>query len=165
MYCADCGEKLTLRFLEDEGLVPYCHKCEKCKFPFIPVAVSMTVVNRSEDKILLARHVGDEDYKLFAGYIRKGENAEKALVRELREETRLNAVKWRYHASRYHEQKDLLMLNYIVTADENAETVLNEELSDVRWCTHEEAKELIRKKSTAEYFLLGAFGELHTKKK
>ena len=50
-------------------------------------------VNRSEDKILLARHVGDEDYKLFAGYIRKGENAEKALVRELREETRLNAVK------------------------------------------------------------------------
>ena len=40
----------------------------------------MTVVNRSEDKILLARHVGDEDYKLFAGYIRKGENAEKALV-------------------------------------------------------------------------------------
>ena len=125
----------------------------------------MTVVNRSEDKILLARHVGDEDYKLFAGYIRKGENAEKALVRELREETRLNAVKWRYHASRYHEQKDLLMLNYIVTADENAETVLNEELSDVRWCTHEEAKELIRKNSTAEYFLLGAFGELHTKKK
>ena len=165
MYCMDCGEKLTLRFLENEGLVPYCPKCEKFKFPFFPVAVSMTVVNRSEDKILLARHVGDEDYKLFAGYIRKDENAEKALVRELREETRLNAVKWRYHASRYHEQKDLLMLNYIVTADENAETVLNEELTEVKWCTPEEAKELIRKNSTAEHFLLGAFSELHPKKK
>ena len=150
MYCMDCGEKLTLRFLENEGLVPYCPKCEKFKFPFFPVAVSMTVVNRSEDKILLARHVGD---------------AEKALVRELREETRLNAVKWRYHASRYHEQKDLLMLNYIVTADENAETVLNEELTEVKWCTPEEAKELIRKNSTAEHFLLGAFSELHPKKK
>ena len=165
MYCMDCGEKLTLRFLENEGLVPYCPKCEKFKFPFFPVAVSMTVVNRSEDKILLARHVGDEDYKLFAGYIRKGENAEKALVRELREETRLNAVKWRYHASRYHEQKDLLMLNYIVTADENAETVLNEELTEVKWCTPEEAKELIRKNSTAEHFPLGALSALHPKKK
>ena len=58
----DCGEKLTLRFLENEGLVPYCPKCEKFKFPFFPVAVSMTVVNPSEDKILLARHVGDQAY-------------------------------------------------------------------------------------------------------
>ena len=101
----------------------------------------------------------------MAGYTRKGKNAETALGRDLREETRLNAVKWRYHASRYHEQKDLLMLNYIVTADENAETVLNEELTEVKWCTPEEAKELIRKNSTAEHFLLGAFSELHPKKK
>ena len=36
MYCMDCGEKLTLRFLENEGLVPYCPNCEKFKFPFFP---------------------------------------------------------------------------------------------------------------------------------
>ena len=28
MYCRQCGEKLTLRFCENEGLVPYCDKCE-----------------------------------------------------------------------------------------------------------------------------------------
>ena len=66
MFCRDCGEKLTLRFLENEGLVPYCTKCESFKFPFFPVAVSMTVVNRQENKILLARHTGEEDFKLFA---------------------------------------------------------------------------------------------------
>ena len=163
MYCRDCGEKLTLRFMENEGLVPYCTKCDKFKFPFFPVAVSMTVVNRAETKVLLAKHKGDEDFKLFAGYVKKGENVEKTIPRELREETKLNAIKWRYFASRFHDKKDILMLNFIVTADEG-ETVLNDELEEVRWCTPEEARALIRKNSTAEYFLNGALGELGKKK-
>ena len=163
MYCRDCGEKLTLRFMENEGLVPYCTKCDKFKFPFFPVAVSMTVVNRAETKVLLAKHKGDEDFKLFAGYVKKGENVEKTIPRELREETKLNAIKWRYFASRFHDKKDILMLNFIVTADEG-ETVLNDELEEVRWCTPDEARALIKKNSTAEYFLNGALGELGKKK-
>ena len=163
MYCRDCGEKLSLRFLENEGLVPYCAQCAKFKFPFFPVAVSMTVVNRAEDKILLARHVKEKDYKLFAGYIKKGETPEKAIPRELKEETGLNAVKWRYFSSRYHDERDVLMLNYIVTANES-ETTLNAELESVRWCTHEEASNLIMKDSTASYFLNAALPELGKKK-
>lgn len=163
MYCRDCGEKLSLRFLENEGLVPYCPNCNKFKFPFFPVAVSMTVVNRAEDKILLARHTGEQDYKLFAGYIKKGETPEKTIPRELKEETGLNAIKWRYFASRYHDAKELLMLNYIVTADEN-ETTLNEELEEVRWCTREEAASLILPNSTAAYFLNAALPELGKKR-
>ncbi|HIZ24900.1 MAG TPA: NUDIX domain-containing protein, partial [Candidatus Gallimonas intestinigallinarum] len=85
MYCRDCGAKLSLRFLENEGLIPYCERCGAFKFPYFPVAVSMTVVNRQENKILLARHTGEQDYKLFAGYIKKGETAEKAIPRELKE--------------------------------------------------------------------------------
>lgn len=164
MFCRDCGEKLTLRFLENEGLVPYCTKCESFKFPFFPVAVSMTVVNRSEDKILLARHVGEDDYTLLAGYIKKGENAEKTIPREIREETRLTAIKWRYYASRYHEAKDVLMLNFIVTV-EDGEIALNpQEIAEAHWCSFAEAKELIRKNSTAEYFLNGALNELSKRK-
>jgi len=151
--------------MENEGLVPYCSSCGEFKFPFFPVAVSMTVVNRAETKILLARHSGDDDYTLFAGYIKKGESAEKAIPRELREETKLAPVKWRYFGSRYHEQKDLLMLNFIVTVEENAEIALNEEIEKTRWCTFEEAKEIVRKNSTAEAFLLGAINELGRKKK
>ena len=163
MYCRDCGQKLSLRFLENEGLVPYCDNCQKFKFPFFPVAVSMAVTNRRENKILLAKHVGDDDYKLFAGYIKKGESAEKTIPRELKEETQLNAVKWKYLASRYHDAKEILMLGYLVTA-ESGEIALNEEIEEVKWCTPDEAKELIRKNSTAEYFLLGAIPELGKKK-
>ncbi len=163
MYCRDCGEKLNLRFLENEGLVPYCPKCEKFKFPFFPVAVSMTVVNRAETKVLLARHTGESDFKLFAGYVKKGENLEKAIPREIREETKLTAVKWRYFGSRFHDAKDVLMVNFIVTAEET-ETVLNDELEEVRWCTPDEARALIGKNSTAEYFLLGALNEMGRKK-
>ena len=100
MYCRDCGAKLSLRFLENEGLIPYCERCGAFKFPYFPVAVSMTVVNRQENKILLARHTGEQDYKLFAGYIKKGETAEKAIPRELKEETKLTAIKWREDVQR-----------------------------------------------------------------
>ncbi len=163
MFCRDCGEKLSLRFMENEGLVPYCDKCGKFKFPFFPVAVSMVVVNREGSKILLARHAGDEDFKLFAGYIKKGESAEKTIPRELREETRLTAIRWKYLCSRYHDAKDILMLGFIVTADEG-EMSFNEEISEARWCTFEGAKEIIRKNSTAEYFLNAAISELSRKK-
>ena len=68
MYCRHCGQKLSLRFCENEGLIPYCNTCESYMFPQFSVAVSMVVTNRTQDKILLAKHVEDEDYILFAGY-------------------------------------------------------------------------------------------------
>ena len=163
MFCRDCGEKLALRFVENEGLVPYCPRCEKFKFPFFPVAVAMVVVNRAENEILLARHIGDNDFKLFAGYVKKGESAEKAIPRELKEETNLSAMKWKYLGSRYHDAKNILMLGFLVTVQE-AEVRLNEEIEEVRWCTPDEAREIIRKSSTAEQFLHAAIQELGRKK-
>ena len=120
MFCRDCGEKLTLRFMENEGLVPYCANCGKFKFPFFPVAVSMVVVRRTDNRIMLAKHAQDDDFKLIAGYIKKGESAERTIPRELREETALTAVKWKYLGSRYHDAKDILMLGFLVTTEELA---------------------------------------------
>ena len=105
MYCRDCGEKLSLRFLENEGLVPYCTKCDKFKFPFFPVAVAMTVVNRDENKILLARHVGETDYKLCAGYVKKGENDSARIKRRDQPYSREMAV-CRFALSRRTERTD-----------------------------------------------------------
>ncbi len=163
MYCRNCGEKLSLRFCENEGLIPYCNRCENYMFPQFSVAVSMVVINRAQDKILLAKHVEDEDFILFAGYVKKGENAEKTVPREIKEELGLDVVKAKYMSSRYYPPKDILMLNFIVVVEENKPIKLNEEITEARWCTHEEALALIRKGTTAEQFLLGAVKELKRK--
>ena len=163
MFCRNCGEKLSLRFCENEGLVPYCNQCESYMFPQFSVAASMVVTNRAQDKILLAKHVDDEDFILFAGYVKKGETAEKAVPREIKEELGLDVVKTKYMSSRYHEPKDILMLNFIVVVEENKPIKLNEEIAEARWCTAEEAMQLIRKGTTAEHFLLNAIKELKKK--
>ena len=162
MYCRECGQKLTLRFCENEGLIPYCDKCEDYMFPQFSIAVSMVVTNRAQDKILLAKHAEDDDFILFAGYIKKGESAEKTVPRELKEELGLDVVKAKYMSSRYHAKKELLMLNFIVIVEEK-EIRLNEEIAEARWCTPEESLALIRKGTTAEYFLINAVRELKKK--
>lgn len=164
MYCRNCGQKLSLRFCENEGLIPYCDKCEKYVFPQFGVAVSMVVTNRSQDKILLAKHVEDENFILFAGYVNKGENAEKTIPREIKEELGLNVVKCKYMSSRYHSQRDVLMLNFIVVVEDGPIRLAENEIAEAKWCSFDEAKELICKNTTAEYFLLNAIKELSKKK-
>ena len=160
MYCTVCGNKLTLMFKQEEGLVPYCKQCAEYRFPNFATAVSMVVTNRTKDKILLAKHIGNDDYILFAGYIKKGETAEKAVTREFKEETKLDTVKFKYMGSRYHEPKDVLMLNYLIMAENGEITLDKNELSETEWFEPEKALEVIRKDSVAEAFLKNAISEI-----
>ena len=160
MFCTECGEKLTLMFANGEGLVPYCKNCNQYRFAQFATAVSMVVTNRAKDKILLARHVGQEDFILFAGYVKKGETAEKTVTREFKEETKLNAVKYKYMSSRYHEPKNVLMLNFIVVAEDGEPVLDAKELEEVRWFAFEDALEAIRRDSVAEAFLKSAVNEI-----
>ncbi len=160
MYCPVCGEKLALFVHDQEGLVPFCKHCEQFRFPQFATAVSMVVVNRAKDKVLLAKHKGQDDFILFAGYVKKGETAEKTVTREFREETRLNVVKYKYMSSRYHEPHNVLMLNFLVVA-ENGEIALDtSELDDAVWFDFDGAEKAVRKDSDAEAFLKSALDEL-----
>ncbi len=160
MYCTECGEKLTLMFANGEGLVPYCKNCKEYRFAQFPTAVSMVVTNRTKDKILLAKHKGHDDYILFAGYIKKGETAEKAVTREFKEETKLDTVKFKYMSSRYHEPRNVLMLGYVIMAENGDPGKDDKEIDDIKWFSFDEALEAIRKDSTAETFLKSAFAEI-----
>lgn len=160
MYCTVCGDKLTLMFKQDEGLVPYCKSCEEYRFPLFATAVSLVVTNRTKDKIMLAKHVGSEDYILIAGYIKKGETAEKAVTREFKEETRLDTVKYKYMGSRYHEPKNVLMLNYLIMAEDGIPVADPNELTEVKWFEVNDALEAIKKDSIAQTFLKNAINEI-----
>ena len=160
MFCTECGEKLTLMFANGEGLVPYCKNCKEYRFPQFATAVSMVVTNRAKDKILLARHKGESEYILFAGYVKKGETAEKAVTREFKEETKLNTVKYKYTSSRYHEPKNVLMLNFLIVAEDGEPNLDLNELEEVKWFDFSEALNAVKKDSTAETFLKNALNEI-----
>lgn len=160
MFCTECGEKLTLMFASGEGLVPYCKSCGQFRFAQFATAVSMVVTNRTKDKLLLARHKGQEDYILFAGYVKKGETAEKAVTREFKEETKLNTVKFKYMSSRYHEPRNVLMLGFLSMAEDGEAQIDEKELDEVKWFDFDEALDAIRKDSTAEAFLKSALNEI-----
>lgn len=164
MYCSICREKLALVVHKTEGLVPYCKNCGEYRFPQFAAAVSMVATNRAKDKILLAKHLGQDDYILIAGYIKKGETAEKAVTREFKEETKLNVVKYKYMSSRYHEPRNVLMFNYLVIA-ENGEICADAgEIEECRWFTFDEALSAVRKNSVAEIFLKNAITEIKNNK-
>ena len=159
MFCQDCGNKLILKFCEGEGLVPYCEQCGGFKFPPFKTAVCMVAVNKAQDEVYIAKHESGE-FLLFAGYVKKGESAEKAVTREIREETGLNAVRYKYLCSRYHEPRNVLMLGFIVTVTDGEVQPDRKEMSEVRKCSFAEALQTVPPDSTAQFFLQQAEAEL-----
>ncbi len=160
MYCSECGEKLIIKYANGEGIVPFCKNCNQYRFAQFATAVIMVVTNRTKDKILLARHVDDDDFILFAGYVKKGETAEKAVTREFKEETKLNVVKYKYIGSRYHEPRNVLMLGYLVMGEDGEPVPDLKEIDEVQWFSFDDAMQAIRKDSTAEAMLKSALAEI-----
>ena len=85
-HCMQCGSELVLKELKDEGMVPYCPTCKDFRFPVFNVAVSMVILNETKDETLLIKQYGKDSYILVAGYVNKGEDAEDAVIREVKEE-------------------------------------------------------------------------------
>ena len=114
MYCVECGTKLTMKWLEDEGDVPYCEKCGEFRFPMYNVAVSMIVVNRKNGKILLIKQYGKDRNVLVAGYVNRRERAEDAVVREISEETGMRVSDMTFNRTEFFEPTNTLMCNFTV---------------------------------------------------
>ena len=75
-FCRECDSKLSEKELKGEGIVPYCPQCGEFRFPMYNVAVSMIVVNRQTDEILLIQQYGRPSYILVAGYVNRTESLE-----------------------------------------------------------------------------------------
>ena len=82
-HCFECGTALVEKELENEGIVPFCPKCEQYRFPMYNVAVSMIVINEQTGEILLIKQYGRPWFVLVAGYVNRGEHVEHAVGREI----------------------------------------------------------------------------------
>ncbi len=154
-YCQECGTKLVIRELENEGMVPFCPKCRQFRFPMYNVAVSMIVVDEQSGKILLIQQYGRPVYILVAGYVNRGEQAEHAAVREIKEETSLTVSRIEFNQTKFFEPSNTLMCNFAAYVEDSSELKLNGEVDACRWFTPEEAKNRILSGSLAAEFLNG----------
>lgn len=153
-YCMECGCKLEKKYLESEGKeIPFCNSCNDYRFPVFNTAVSMVVLNPTEDKVVLIKQYGKDSYILVAGYVNQGENAENAVKREVKEEMGLNVKKVKFNRSKFYAPSNTLMLNFeAVVDDENVNS--NEEIDAYKWFSIEDALKNIRPNSLAEEFLV-----------
>lgn len=154
-YCMQCGTELEEKYLASEGKnIPWCPSCRDYRFPVFNCAVSMIITNAQRDKILLIRQYGGDQYILCAGYINKGEDAEDAAVREVKEELGLDVLSLSFNHSHYYRPSNTLICNFTAVVDEK-EAVPNEEIDSWSWMSIPEAENRIRKNSLAQAFLRG----------
>ena len=153
-YCTECGTKLVDKYLENEGMIPYCESCEAYRFPTFNVAIIAIVYSPDAEKILLIKQYGKDRNILVAGYVSKDESAEHTLLREVEEEMGLHVTDCCFNMSEYFEKSNTLMLNFACIVDSEDLSGMTAEVDSAAWYTPEEAKEAILHGSLAEKFLL-----------
>lgn len=151
-YCDECGQPLIQKTCGIDGKMPYCEHCQTFKFPMFNSAISAIIFNPTQDKILLIKQYGNQDYILVAGYINKGENAKQTLIREIEEEVHLKVVRYVYNDNEYFPQTNTLMHNYAVVV-ECEEFSLTGEVDQAKWVPVEDVLDVIKQGSLAQSFV------------
>ena len=152
-YCYECGTKMVEQEMPGEGKVPFCPHCGQYRFPMFNVAVSMIVIDEETGKILLIQQYGKPSYILVAGYVNRGEEAEHAVIREVKEETGMNADRIKFNRTSFFEPSNTLMCNFTVFVKSAKTMQANNEIDSFNWFTPDEARTNIRQNSLASFFL------------
>lgn len=160
-HCIECGaELIQKKHPTEESLIPYCPSCKDYRFPQYNVAVSMITRDKETGKILLIKQYGRDSYILVAGYVNRGEAAEQAVVREVKEETGLTVSEIHFNRTRFFEPSNTLMCNFTAWVENAAELDTNDEIDSCSWFTPDEARANIRPNSLAEQFLVAYLDEV-----
>ena len=159
VFCQKCGTKLISRQLEHEGNVQYCETCGEYRFPMYNVAVSMIVIDEKTSQILLIRQYGQPRYILVAGYVNRGECAEDAVYREVKEETGLAVSRIAFNRTKFFEKSNTLMLNFAAYVRDMTKIQPNHEIDSYNWFTPQDARNHIYPGSLAEEFLKAFLNE------
>ena len=130
-FCANCGAPTAVA---DAGYSRHCPRCGAHHFPRVDPVVIMLVSR--DDELLLGRQPTwpEGRYSALAGFVAPGEAAEEAVIREVREEARVEAREPQFVASQPWPFPGSLMLGFHATATGGAEPApADGELEAVRW--------------------------------
>jgi len=130
VFCSICGNQNS--FNKKEGAFE-CSCNAAPKYPTISPCIITLIYD--EDDILLGRSkfFPPNMYSTLAGFIEAGENAEEALIREVKEEVNVEIANIKYFSSQSWPFPAQLMLGYFCQY-KKGEIILNDaELEDARW--------------------------------
>lgn len=129
-FCGNCGASTSI---VEAGLSRHCDTCGADHFPRTDPVVIMVVAHG--DRLLLGRRPGwpDAQYSVLAGFVSPGETPEEAVVREVREESGIEAYAPRYVTSQPWPFPSSLMLGFEAQSDGGPPAVGDGELEHVGW--------------------------------
>jgi NAD+ diphosphatase len=137
-FCSVCG---SATHVAEAGLSRKCPNCGATHFPRTDPVVIMTVEH--DGRLLLGSRTGwpDDRYSILAGFVAPGETPEEAVVREVREESGIEAFAPAYVASQPWPFPASLMLGYSAqAAGGEPQPGGDGEMSDVRWFSADEIR-------------------------
>jgi len=133
-YCPDCGKALDQKMIGDEGMIPYCHSCDKPYFDNPAICVVTTVINEKKQILLLkSNYISTTKWTLVAGYVKNGETLEDAVIRETIEETGQNIEHLEYIRSYYFASGELILCGFIAWVTQR-DFIHSNEVDDLFWC-------------------------------
>ncbi len=156
-FCPECGEKLIMKPIGDEGDVPFCEKCSRPWFDMFSSAVIVLVVNEYGEAALLRQdYLSTEHRVLVSGYIKPGESAEETARREVAEEIGIELTDEQLVGTYWFAKKGMMMIGFIANA-KKAEFTLSGEVDGADWVAAEEAIKLVHHKGSVSYALLDEY--------
>lgn len=143
-YCPHCGNKLIKKEIGDEGLIPFCERCNVPLWDMFTTSIIAAVVNeKNEIALLRQNYVSTANYVCVAGIMKIGESAEDTVIREVKEEIGLDVIKLNFIKSYPYEKKEMLMLGYKAVV-KKSDFIISGEVDSVEWVKYENALSLLR---------------------
>ncbi|WP_309643392.1 NAD(+) diphosphatase [Phenylobacterium sp.] len=139
-HCSACGEQTEV---VEGGWKRACPACKAEHFPRTDPVVIMLAVHK--DRCMLGRQEiwPKGMFSALAGFLEPGESIEEACARELHEEAGLKTLSVAYHSTQPWPYPSSLMIGLIAQVEDDNATPDQTELSEVRWFTKQEARDVL----------------------
>ncbi|WP_300382166.1 NUDIX domain-containing protein [Clostridium sp.] len=112
-FCPLCGIKLEEKYSWDEGGVPYCSSDDVMFFDTPKPCIMVAIFKEDEILLLKQSYIFKDSKVLLSGYVSNNENAEEAVIREVKEEAGIVIKDLQYLGSDYVKDKEILMITFM----------------------------------------------------
>jgi NAD+ diphosphatase len=139
-HCAACGNQTDV---VEGGWKRQCPACKAEHFPRTDPVVIMLAVHG--ERCMVGRQAAwpPRMFSALAGFLEPGETIEEACARELEEEAGLKTASVAYHSTQPWPYPSSLMIGLIAQVEDDDATPDQTELSEVKWLTKAEARDVL----------------------